>query len=216
MKNKRQIEIIVKFPNPKNISISNVYDTIDVVFNPGQYIAFESKLIYVQKNYKLSSKVPPQVVNSTVTKLLASTVTSLGNSMTGSFAANIILSVVLGVSLKNLWTLMNTLQLLVYLPLMSISLPFNVLLMCQALIDVVNFNVIPKDLVKTYFTNYLQGINFSIDTISDPNLNAIDIFLFMIYFQPPFYFNSYNVFKITLYQIAWLVSQLLQFYWQFL
>jgi len=59
-----------------------------------------------------------------MTNFLASTLmlTSIsgkaGSSMTGTMTANLALSVVMGLSLKQLWMLMNTLQIIVNLPLL--------------------------------------------------------------------------------------------------
>ena len=70
--------------------------------------------------------------------------------MTGAVSTNLILSLFLGVSLKKVWMLMNTLQILVNIPLMSVTLPSNVIYMFQTLIELTKFNFIPKDKIKKY------------------------------------------------------------------
>ena len=64
--------------------------------------------------------------------------------MTGAITMNLGLSVVLGLSLKQLWMLMNTLQILTNLPLLELSLPSNVVMVAQSLRDISNMNLIPQ------------------------------------------------------------------------
>ncbi|TNV74293.1 hypothetical protein FGO68_gene12997 [Halteria grandinella] len=64
---------------------------------------------------------------------------------------------VLGVSLKKVWMLMNTLQILTNVPLLSIALPSNVLFTLQSLADLAKFNIIPKAQIK----KYLSELNLS-------------------------------------------------------
>lgn len=60
-------------------------------------------------------------------------------------STNLILSVLLGVSMKRLWMLMNTIQILCNIPLLSIALPANALFTFQSLIEISKLNFIPKD-----------------------------------------------------------------------
>ena len=82
--------------------------------------------------------------------LLQSVVEKAGTAMTGAVSTNLILSLFLGVSLKKVWMLMNTLQILVNTPLMTVTLPSNVIYMFQTLIELTKFNFIPKDKIKKY------------------------------------------------------------------
>jgi hypothetical protein len=61
------------------------------------------------------------------TFLLQSVAEKAGSAMSGAISTNLILSIFLGVSLKKVWMLMNTLQILVNIPLMSVTLPSNVI-----------------------------------------------------------------------------------------
>jgi hypothetical protein len=90
--------------------------------------------------------------------LLQSVVEKAGKAVTGAVSTNLILSLFLGVSLKKVWMLMNTLQILVNIPLMTLSLPSNVIYTFQTLIELTKFNFIPKDKVKKYIKKvFMQG-----------------------------------------------------------
>lgn len=71
--------------------------------------------------------------------------TGASSAMTGAITTNIFLAVVLGVSLKKLWMLITTLQILVHMPLLEIYLPPNALLCFQSIVDISNMNIIPKE-----------------------------------------------------------------------
>jgi hypothetical protein len=82
--------------------------------------------------------------------MLLSVAKLAGKAVTGAVSTNLVLSFILGVSLKKVWQLMNTLQILVNIPLMSVNLPANVIYMYQTLIELTKFNIIPKDKIKKY------------------------------------------------------------------
>lgn len=70
------------------------------------------------------------------------------SSLTGSLVTNILLAGVLGLAMKQIWALINTLQILTQIPLLTISLPANLMMALQALADVSNLNIVPKSVVN--------------------------------------------------------------------
>ena len=60
--------------------------------------------------------------------------------------SNFFLSMALGVAMKRIWTLINTLQVLTHIPLLELPLtfPFNTKLFLQTLYDISNVKLIPK------------------------------------------------------------------------
>lgn len=70
------------------------------------------------------------------------------SSLTGSLAGNIILAGVLGLAMKQIFALVNTLQVLNQIPLLAVLIPANVETCLQGLMDVSNLNIIPKSLIN--------------------------------------------------------------------
>jgi hypothetical protein len=64
----------------------------------------------------------------------------------GLFVSNLFLSMALGVAMKRIWTLINTLQVLTHIPLLELPLtfPINAKLFLQTLYDISNVKLIPK------------------------------------------------------------------------
>jgi|LauGreDrversion4_2_1035121.scaffolds.fasta_scaffold30220_2 hypothetical protein len=67
------------------------------------------------------------------------------SAMKGTLISNLFLSMLLGIAMKRIWTLINTLQILVMLPKLSVSYPENLLLLLQNLYDISNVKVIPDN-----------------------------------------------------------------------
>ena len=84
------------------------------------------------------------------------------SALTGAISTNIFLSVLFGVSMKRLWMMITTLQLLTHLPLLEIYLPPNAVMCFAAIVDISNMNIIPKeylDPVVKIFTGSSYGEN---------------------------------------------------------
>jgi hypothetical protein len=63
-------------------------------------------------------------------------------------AGNIVLAGVLGLAMKQIFALINTLQVLTQIPLLAILIPANVETCLQGLMDVSNLNIIPKSVIN--------------------------------------------------------------------
>jgi hypothetical protein len=70
------------------------------------------------------------------------------SSLTGSVAGNIVLAGVLGLAMKQIFALINTLQVLTQIPLLAVLIPANVETCLQGLMDVSNLNIIPKSVIN--------------------------------------------------------------------
>jgi hypothetical protein len=74
---------------------------------------------------------------------------SINTILTG----NIFVSLVFSQSLSEIWLLVNTLQLIVNIPLLDITLPSNVMTFVSALQDTLSFNIIPVDQIHQKIYN---------------------------------------------------------------
>lgn len=77
------------------------------------------------------------------------------NSIIGIALLNFILSLVMGVSMKLLWNLFATMQIITHMSLINMPVPSHVILCNQALIDIANLNMIPKEELKTIFNKFV-------------------------------------------------------------
>ena len=70
--------------------------------------------------------------------------------MSGSVGLNVALALVLGMSLKQLWMLMNTLQIITHMPLLNFTFPSNFILFTDTLKSISNMDILPE--------NYMQSL----------------------------------------------------------
>jgi hypothetical protein len=78
------------------------------------------------------------------------------SALSGAVSSNLILSVVAGVSMKMLWTMISSLQIIVHYPMLKIPMPANLLKMLNAIVEIVNLGLLPKKYIKEFlgkFTN---------------------------------------------------------------
>ena len=86
--------------------------------------------------------------------------------------SNIIVAIVFGVSAKMIWNTLNTIQVIVHLSLIGVTFPPIVSDFMQDLVDVSNFNLIPKSTINNMYSKIMS--NEEINS-SDKN-KAMDIF----------------------------------------
>jgi hypothetical protein len=94
------------------------------------------------------------------------------SALTGAISTNIFLSVLLGVSMKKLWMMITTLQIMTHLPLLAIYIPPNAVLCFASIVDISNMNIIPK-----HYTDAILSV-FVDDSEDKPegNFQTMDIF----------------------------------------
>lgn len=70
-------------------------------------------------NFKIQVRILCRIiVNIAATQALATMAGGAGSALTGAISTNIFLSVILGMSMKKLWLMITTLQIMTNLPLL--------------------------------------------------------------------------------------------------
>lgn len=124
--------------------------------------------------FSLIQTLPPQIPACQTATLQAST-TSLSSSMNTLVVSNIAFSFSMSTSLSILWGLINCLQIAVYMPLLNVEFPPNVGLMLNKLTDVATFNILPMDLLNSYFFNFTETPPYS-DRALRINFKSLNFF----------------------------------------
>lgn len=109
------------------------------------------------------NKLDLSFVGLTMSLLYASEATS--GVIVGAITINIFLAVLLGISMKKLWIMIGTIQIVTHFPLLLAPLPSNALLCLTALLDAANMNLIPKK----YMT---MATSFIVNTASQAQSKA--------------------------------------------
>eukprot|EP00347_Sterkiella_histriomuscorum_P004566 403359976 len=138
----KQVESFVNSVAINDFTKQKGYDNIQLTFKDNRF--FKSNDFEIEENLQISSQIPPQSSNSTF---------------------------FLGVSLKQIWSLLNTLQIITHIPLLGITIPSNLMICLQTIIDISNVKIIPKELTDYIFRQYDQTTKSSNDAFSQ-----LDIF----------------------------------------
>ena len=115
--------------------------------------------------------------------------------ITSNFLTNLVFST----SLNLLWSMANSLQIIVHLPLINITLPYNVLLASSFLANVASFEIIPTEAIYSKFFSFdrdktlkdKEGIRYELVGMETSNflINSGTLFwMFMIWVMGSFWY----------------------------
>ena len=96
----------------------------------------------------------------------------MGTALVSSIGMNMIVQMLLGFSMKKLWMLIGTLQIITHLAMLSIVFPSNALLCLSSLQDFSNMQLIPKQYVKSI----LGSLSNQGNSTQNSNFSTMDIF----------------------------------------
>jgi hypothetical protein len=89
-------------------------------------------------------------------KTVTKTFTAVGNSLESGIIINAVLAVVLGASMKRMWALINTLQILTNIPNLGLLVPTNLQVCLTLIIQISSLNIIPQSVVDSV-VSFIQG-----------------------------------------------------------
>jgi hypothetical protein len=89
-------------------------------------------------------------------RAMEKTFSLIDSSLTSGVVANIFIAVALGASMKRMWSLLNTLQIITHIPMLGFGLPSNLEICLKTIVSISSMNIIPKAWV-----NYLLSIIIS-------------------------------------------------------
>jgi len=81
--------------------------------------------------------------------MVTKTFSAVSSSLESGIIVNAVLAVVLGASMKRMWALINTLQIITNIPNLGLVVPTNFQVCLTLIIEISNMNVIPPSVVNT-------------------------------------------------------------------
>ena len=123
----------------------------------GTAVSWERDLRWAYNNtdsrdeyYELKESIPPQFANETEAQLIAVIETITITALVATFVIPLLLQVVLKTAMQKVWSVFNTLQLIILLNLMALNLPSNVLAVHDQVNEIVNLNLKLKETIYGY------------------------------------------------------------------
>lgn len=83
--------------------------------------------------------------------------------VTGALSSNIILAVFAGVSMKKLWMMISSLQIIVHYPMLKIPLPANFVNIMSSVVEIVNLGLVPKKYIKEFLSRFVSASSDNVE-----------------------------------------------------
>ncbi len=136
-----------------------------------------------------------------LTKAAEDAATVMKGGANGVVIGNLLFNIFMSGSMQMLWSMINTVQIIVLTPLMGISTPANVKMFFSTLIDMANFDVMPVEVAYSWALNFTESpvdcSNFSDMGFEDngfiQNLGLVFIMFVFLLFGILLYFLSYHL-----------------------
>jgi hypothetical protein len=90
----------------------------------------------------------------------------LDSSLSGGVVANTFLAAAMGASMKRMWSLLNTLQIITHIPLLALKLPSNLKVCLNTIISVSSLSIIPKSLIDKVYEKFKISKNNQTSSVS--------------------------------------------------
>jgi hypothetical protein len=118
------------------------------------YFQVEERTFQIKDNYTLTGEIPQQKLNSSnllhfllskaLMKTMEKTFGFIDSTMTSGIIVNIVLAVVIRAPMKLMWNMINTLQILTFMPMLNMQIPTNLKVCLETIKEVSNLSILPK------------------------------------------------------------------------
>jgi hypothetical protein len=103
------------------------------------------------KNYNI-------ICNIGIAKALDKATQVASVALSGALSTNLILSIIAGVSMKKLWMMISSMQIIVHYPMLKVPIPSNLLKLLTGIVDIVNLGLIPKKYIKEFINKIIKDV----------------------------------------------------------
>ena len=162
--------IQMEFSNPILVSASSQEDQLEIRFLERWVFNGSENTNTIYQGKLVSSAIPPQISQSlfdSLNSVGASSSSGISSLLVGNFVLNILMSS----SMSALWGMINSLQILIHLPIFSIPIPLNARLFYAAIIAVTQFDVLPTDTINKWLFEFEDS-----EEEQNENFKNMDIF----------------------------------------
>jgi hypothetical protein len=144
----------LNFTNAIQVS-ANDPDMLEAKF-VGNFFFFDQDGMVLPKDKTIYKELPLQMqFGSKETAALVAVAEVANSASNGVLASNLVLNIVLSASLQQLWSMVNTQQLVVLMPLWNIKLPANAAMFFGFIMTIAAFDILPTD---TFYDTYFPGM----------------------------------------------------------
>jgi hypothetical protein len=158
------MQIKLTFENPLYVSYKES-DMLMITIKDSSFFRREAFEDYLPVKYSMSRKIMSIMEENIATAILSGVTDSAKSAMDVSLVFNLLTNIAFSSSMYLLWGLINTLQMILYLPMIGVNFPANVKFLYSILIPVACMDLIPRE--------YTTDLIFDISEDEDSPYNDI-------------------------------------------
>lgn len=132
-------------------------------------------------------RIPPLLLDSDVSEMLDGASKNIGTSMSISMSGNFLISFLVNISLQNLWSLIRTLQVSLYMALVEYSYPAHTTMFMGVMVEIAELDLLNGEAIYQAIFSFADTPSFS-DHFNAYNYQTMNLF-----------FNSGSLFLILLF-----------------
>jgi len=96
-------------------------------------------------------------MDSSLNKGMMSKLVTTKNSLSAAAGLSFIINLLLSASMNLLWSMMNTLQIIVHLPLVNLTYPSNAMLFSSAFLTLAQFDILPHSFINPRLLHFSKN-----------------------------------------------------------
>ena len=156
----KRMDLKVKFDDPLIMSQKDVPDRLRVVLNLEDFFDLNCKSL--KNGTEIFYNIPRQIIDEDQAKLIDGYGSVIANTQITIISGNFFVNSALMLSLNQLWSAINGLQLTTHLPLLNTKFPANAGLFFRHLTEVSTFDVLPHEELLASLTNFPEKESHSL------------------------------------------------------
>ena len=107
--------------------------------------------VFIQKNFTVFKELPKQLANRKLGALITEGVKIMKKTVANSLIVMSSINVLFLAGISLIWSLINSLELILYLPLIDVSFPALVVMIYSVLIPISTLDIVPDDFTLHIF-----------------------------------------------------------------
>mmetsp|Transcript_25586 Transcript_25586/g.19358 ORF Transcript_25586/g.19358 Transcript_25586/m.19358 type:complete len:141 (+) Transcript_25586:138-560(+) len=128
-----------------NVSTTTNKDMLELTVLNESYFVKSATNKTIKSNFTTSEFIPAQSISEVVERAMSTMASMTVNSLFGVMGFNFGVQTLLSGSLSIMWNMLNTLQILMYMPLMQLSYPSQALTFCKKTMNFVSMKLVSSE-----------------------------------------------------------------------
>ena len=165
------MNIQIEFKKIEQISAGLTRDQLIATVRNSTFFFSSETLQYIPAQTSDQIKVPKMMPNTEFTRFFSSFSIEVGHLTSAALVGNFTINLILKSAMSVLWSLLHSMQIIAFFPLVNISMPANAFLLFKVLIKIATLDILPTE-------ELIDGVKDGLGISSDEYVLTDDFFIF--------------------------------------